>query len=339
MAISLTIADNEAIRLQAGGDSSALTLDAGSTTVISANNYEDLTNKPSINGVELNGNKTTEDLGIEAGVSSFNGQTGDVAYTAPVTSVNGQTGAVTVTEGLAPLIGTTSTVTPQQVMTALGEGRDVCIKAMATLLGIPVELKFTSFNRTTDTTYGGQAIDVVISQTIAVNNTNWYVFELVGGVQNGSTMPWAIINTQLALHDELPTRMSELINDVNFVSSDETFAVRAESYGASNVRIENCLPETHAVFLMGNVRYGNAGRYYRLTKRVSATHHEFACVYFDTTDNKYYIERAACINDTWTRAANAVALSVQVPSKTSDLTNDSGYITLADLPIYNGGVS
>ena len=28
-----------------------------------------------------------------------------------------------------------------------------------------------------------------------------------------------------------------------------------------------------------------------------------------------------------------------IPTKTSDLTNDSGFITLADLPIYNGGVS
>ena len=27
-----------------------------------------------------------------------------------------------------------------------------------------------------------------------------------------------------------------------------------------------------------------------------------------------------------------------IPTKVSDLTNDSGYLTLADLPIYNGGV-
>ena len=27
-----------------------------------------------------------------------------------------------------------------------------------------------------------------------------------------------------------------------------------------------------------------------------------------------------------------------IPTKTSDLTNDSGYLTLADLPLYNGGV-
>lgn len=35
----------------------------------------------------------------------------------------------------------------------------------------------------------------------------------------------------------------------------------------------------------------------------------------------------------------ALPASTVIPSKTSDLTNDSGYITLADLPIYNGGVS
>ncbi len=33
------------------------------------------------------------------------------------------------------------------------------------------------------------------------------------------------------------------------------------------------------------------------------------------------------------------ATTAQLPTKTSDLTNDSGFITLADLPIYNGGVS
>lgn len=117
--------------------------------------------------------------------------------TAPVISVNGKTGEVTVAEGLTPLIGTTATVTPQQVMVALGEGRDVCVKATATLLDIPVELKFTSFNRATDTSYGGQAIDVVISQTIAVYDTTYYLFELVGGLENGTSLSWAIIDTQL----------------------------------------------------------------------------------------------------------------------------------------------
>lgn len=33
------------------------------------------------------------------------------------------------------------------------------------------------------------------------------------------------------------------------------------------------------------------------------------------------------------------ALKTDLPTKTSDLTNDSGYLTLATLPIFNGGVS
>lgn len=34
----------------------------------------------------------------------------------------------------------------------------------------------------------------------------------------------------------------------------------------------------------------------------------------------------------------ALPSSTVIPSKTSDLTNDSGFLTLATLPIYNGGV-
>lgn len=64
--------------------------------------YRDLTNKPSINGVTLSGNKTTADLLI--GFTAADVGLGNVAnerqYSAqnpppyPVTSVNGQTGAV-----------------------------------------------------------------------------------------------------------------------------------------------------------------------------------------------------------------------------------------------------
>ena len=93
------------------------------------NNYNNLRNKPAINGVTLEGDLSSEDLGIDVGVTSVNGQTGDVtldasdvgalpddtpipektsdlqndsgyvnqtqaANAAPVQSVNGQTGDV-----------------------------------------------------------------------------------------------------------------------------------------------------------------------------------------------------------------------------------------------------
>lgn len=45
-------------------------------SVSSTTDYQDLINKPKINGVELDGNKTTEDLNINVGITSVNGDTG-----------------------------------------------------------------------------------------------------------------------------------------------------------------------------------------------------------------------------------------------------------------------
>ena len=53
-------------------------------------NYNNLTNKPSINGTTLSGNKTSTDLGVY-------GTGNEPPY--PVTSVNGQTGAVEIDVG------------------------------------------------------------------------------------------------------------------------------------------------------------------------------------------------------------------------------------------------
>lgn len=69
-------------------------------------NYNNLTNKPRINGVTLSGNKTSTELGVYGTgneppypVTSVNGQTGDVTIeaTGGVTSVNGKSGDVTLT--------------------------------------------------------------------------------------------------------------------------------------------------------------------------------------------------------------------------------------------------
>lgn len=131
---------------------------------------------------------------------------------AGVTSVNGNTGAVTVTEGLAPLIGTTSTITPQQVMTALGEGRDICISASYTFNDIPLSLNFTAFNRAVDTVYSGQALDVVASQTIVNYNNTPLIFMLLGGISNGSAFTWEVS------FKVIPANISDLTNDSNFVA-------------------------------------------------------------------------------------------------------------------------
>ena len=80
--------------------------------------YDDLTDKPSINGVTLSGNKTTAELLISFSAADVG--LGNVAnerqYSAenpppyPVTSVNGQTGAVVVSVPVQSVNGKTGTV-------------------------------------------------------------------------------------------------------------------------------------------------------------------------------------------------------------------------------------
>ena len=64
MAIKLAVAENDAVTLGLdSGDNAALNV--GSTTVVSVNDYNDLRNKPSIEGVELIGDKSFEELNLQ----------------------------------------------------------------------------------------------------------------------------------------------------------------------------------------------------------------------------------------------------------------------------------
>ena len=57
--------------------------------------YDALTNKPAINGVTLEGDKSTAELGLPTKTSDLENDSGFIT-SAPVTSVNGQTGAVNI---------------------------------------------------------------------------------------------------------------------------------------------------------------------------------------------------------------------------------------------------
>lgn len=82
MAVKLYVPDAEPV-VMAIEDLDGVTLETDEVIRVVEKDYDELINKPSINGVELSGNKTTADLGIEAGVRSINGQTGDVELTIP----------------------------------------------------------------------------------------------------------------------------------------------------------------------------------------------------------------------------------------------------------------
>lgn len=60
-----------------------------------SSDYDALTNKPSINGVTLEGDKSTAELGLPTKTSDLENDSGFIT-SVPVTSVNGQTGAVNI---------------------------------------------------------------------------------------------------------------------------------------------------------------------------------------------------------------------------------------------------
>lgn len=61
-----------------------------------SSDYDALINKPAINGVTLEGDKTTAELGLPTKTSDLENDSGFIT-SVPVTSVNGQTGAVVLT--------------------------------------------------------------------------------------------------------------------------------------------------------------------------------------------------------------------------------------------------
>ena len=63
---------------------------------LASGDYDDLWNKPSINGVELDGNKTAEDLGITGAGTKYDFDEGDVDGAIAVTPTGGETQSVKV---------------------------------------------------------------------------------------------------------------------------------------------------------------------------------------------------------------------------------------------------
>ena len=98
-----------------------------------------------------------------------------------------------------PLIGDVDNITPNQVISAIQEGRDVCITTPSSLGTASLMLKFTAFNYAKDITYNGALINAVVSQTIAIYNNTYYLYELVG-LYNGG---WSVASTALAQKSDI----------------------------------------------------------------------------------------------------------------------------------------
>lgn len=121
-------------------------------------------------------------------------------------------------EILTPLIGNAEDITPQQVMECLEEGRDVSVNKEYEFNGINFNLTFTAWNRVTDVVYEGQYADLVISNTIAIFNGVYYLFEMVGGVFNDE-MPWSIVSQMIVTPQHLVANYYDKDDIKDIVSS------------------------------------------------------------------------------------------------------------------------
>lgn len=241
MAINFEIVDNNELQFDL---SDGTELEFGTRDIVEvrqSGDYEDLTNKPSINGVTLIGDKTTEDLGIEAGVTSWNGQTGDVIYTppeAPVQSVNGKVGAVVL--GAADVGALPDTTTIPTKTSDLTNDSDFISGINSS--DVTSALGYTPYNATNPSGYvnasgaaAASPVQSVNGQTGAVNltiptktsdltNDSGYITSAPVTSVNSKTGAVVLSASDVnALPDStvIPSKTSDLTNDSNFITASQ----------------------------------------------------------------------------------------------------------------------
>ena len=173
-------------------------------------NYNSLTNKPSINGVTLSGNKTSTELGVYGTgneppypVTSVNGQTGAVTINTDgkVTSVNGQTGDVVLNaESVGALPSTTKIPSATSDLT-----ND---SGYITAAGAPVQ------------SVDGQTGEVVTNavKTTAQTLTNAQKAQARTNIGAG-TSSFSGAYDDLTDKPTIPSKTSELDNDSGFITN------------------------------------------------------------------------------------------------------------------------
>lgn len=277
MPIKLKVQTEEDVRLDVNDTENSVRFGVGdNVNVVVPTAYPELQDLPQINGNTLIGNKTTADLGIEAGVSSWNGQTGDVTYTAPVTSVNRQTGDVTVS----------------------------------------VPTKVSDLNNDSGFVTAAQAASVAPVQSV-----------------NGATG---------AVTVTVPTDTSDLTNNAGFVTSAEAAAAApVQSVNGStgavttpNDKVEQTETTTsgYSNWRAVMISYGsNATWNGSIATTTNLLRHFNNLRYQPSTGTL----RTTTFQGNLTGTASG---NLKSGDNVSTLNNDAGYLTLATLPIWDGGV-
>lgn len=378
MAITLDILENESINLSVDAPE-VMALSVGETTVIRGNDYSDLINKPSIEGTQLNGDVSLNDL---------HGYTQEQINT--LLSGKADTEDIPSLEGYATeqWVGQQGYLTEHQSLAGYATEQWVENKHYLT--------EHQSLDGYATEQYVDDAIEGIESGVISVNGQTGVVTlsipsktsdltndrgYITGYTETDPTVPsWAKASSKptytasevgaLPSSTVIPSKTSDLVNDSGFITGytetdptvpswakqstkpSYTFSeIGAKPTSLSGYGIENAYTKSEVDGLVSGVLHykGTMAN----TSLLPSSGNKTGDVWHITADGSEW----AWDGTQWQELGTVVDLSgyvptsrkingnaltadimLSIPTKTSDLTNDSGFITLADLPIYNGGV-
>lgn len=161
---------------------------------------------------------------------------------------------------------------------------------------------------------GGTATDVQINGTSITSNDVANI--ATEGTYNAST-------NKIATKSDIPTKTSDLINDSGFA---KIFYVSKEQNDYTKNQIVELLNEGYEIHLKYNDNYlGNIKPIF-----VLSVYNDYYMHFTDVASTTVITHTYNFTTNTWSRSADYLVtddIYDEIPTKTSDLTNDSGFIT------------
>ena len=282
---------NQAFIITGGGSSGG----GGTGTT----DYNQLTNRPSINGTTLSGNQTSSQLGLYGTnntppypVTSVNGQTGDVVISTGgnVDSVNGKTGVVELNAADVGALPNT-TVIPDKTSQLDNDSGYITNSAL------------TGYAKKTE----------IPTKTSELTNDSGYI-------TNTALEPYAKTV-------DIPTKTSQLNNDSGYITANDVPVKSVD--GATGDVVTNAVKTTTQTLTdvqkqqaRTNIGAGTSsfdGDYNSLTNKPTIP-----------TKTSQLTNDSGFITDA---ALTGYAKTTDIPTKTSQLDNDSNYITANEAPV------
>ena len=292
--VNMTVAESSQLVNMTLAESGEMFPMQHSEVVISTStDYDDLFNKPQINGVELVGDKTGAELGLQA--------SGDYATN-----------------------------------TALQTG--LSIKANTADVNAALAGKQNTIPDLADIRSGAELGETAVQQEVDPTVPAW---------AKAPTKPSYTASEVGALPDStaIPSKTSDLANDSGFITQ-ASIPVQSVNGQTGAVVLDaddvGALPDTTAIPTKTSDLQNDSGYITGITgANVTAA---LGYTPYNATNPSGYVNATQAANAAPVQSVNgqtgAVSLTIPtVPTNVSAFTNDSGYLTLSTLPIYNGGVS